>query len=348
MKINFKEISEQTVWQKFVLNSSFFTFLQSWSWGQFQKMNGNKIFYLGGYLNDRLVLTALIIKFTARRGTFLLCPHGPLLDPSLTEQIVEVYSQFTSFIKNLAKTEKADWFRLNSLLENNLANAERLKKLGYLFAPIHQHAETTWLLNIQAAPVKLLQKMRKTTRYLINRATKEGVTIVKDNSEEGIEAFIKLHQKHAAKTNYEPFSPKYIKNLFIAFNNEEISLKFAKYNGEVEAAAVIIFAGREAAYYLAVSENKHPQFSPAYLLQWHSILEARNKGAERYNFWGVAPDENHNHPLHGVSLFKKGFGGEMLDLLHAYDLPISAKYWLNWLIEKIRSNKRGYYYIKPK
>jgi hypothetical protein len=34
-------------------------------------------------------------------------------------------------------------------------------------------------------------------------------------------------------------------------------------------------------------------------------------------------------------------------LLHAQDLPLSFKYWWNYLIETIRRLKRGYYYKKP-
>jgi len=348
IKIDFQEITHKNAWRDFVYNQPFFTFLQTWQWGEFQKCNNHKIFRIGGYQGNQLILTALIIKIEARRGAFLLCPHGPSIKPSVQNQTDEIYKIFTVYLKNLAKKEKVNFIRLSSVLENNLENSKMIQNLGYAFAPIHQHAETTWLLNITKPEEELRQNMRKTTRYLIKRAEKEGVKIAKDNSPEAIEKFIKLHKQHASKTHYEPFSEKYIAALFTAFSPEEISLKFARYENEIEAASIIIKTGEQAAYYLAVSENKHPQFSPAYLLQWRSILEAKAGGAQWYNFWGVSPNNNPKHPLYGVSLFKRGFGGQTLDLLHAYDLPISKKYYLNWLIETVRSKKRGYYYLKPK
>jgi len=358
IKIDFQEIIHKNAWQDFVYSQPFFTFLQTWQWGEFQKLNNNKIFRVGGYQGSNLLLTALVIKIKAKRGTFLLCPHGPLINPSVKNQtalsaeasakVEEIYQAFTDYLTGLAKKEQANFFRLNSVLDNNLNNAKMLGSFNYTFAPIHQHAETTWLLDISKPADELFQNMRKTTRYLIKRAEKEGVEIIKDNSQEGIKTFIQLHKKHALKTHYEPFSEKYIANLFESFRPEEISLKFAKYKGEIEAASIIIKIGRQTTYYLAVSENKHPQFSPAYLLQWQSILEAKQQGSIWYNFWGISPDDNPKHPLHGVSLFKKGFGGQILDLLHAYDLPINKKYYLNWLIETFRSKRRGYYYLKPK
>ena len=348
IKIDFQEIIHKNAWRDFVYNQPFFTFLQTWQWGEFQKFNNHKIFRIGGYQSSQLVLTALVIKIEARRSTFLLCPHGPLIEPPAKNQIGEIYKNFTVYLKDLAKREKVDFIRLSSVLENNLENSQMIQNLGYAFAPIHQHAETTWLLNIAKPEEELMQSLRKTTRYLIKKAEKEGVEIIKNNSESAIQKFIELHKKHASKTHYEPFSEKYISALFTAFSPEEISLKFAKYENEIEAASIIIKTGMQAAYYLAVSENKHSQFSPAYLLQWRSILEAKAGGAQWYNFWGVSPDDNPKHPLHGVSLFKKGFGGQTLDLLHAYDLPISKKYYLNWVIETVRSKKRSYYYLKPK
>lgn len=346
LKIDFQEIINEKTWNGFLHEQPWYTFLQSFEWGEFQKLNKNKIFRIGGYLNGKLALISLIIKIKAKRGSFLLCPHGPLIAETANTDKHEIFAQFTDYLRDLSKKENVAFFRLCPVLENTAENNAMLSTMGYRFAPIHQHAETTWLLDLDKSPEILLSDMRKTTRYLIKRAEKEGVKIAEDNSETAIAEFIKMHKVHAKQTNYEAFSGKYIVNLFKAFGNN-ISLKFAKYNGDATAGSVIIYSGAEAAYYLAVSDNKHPQFSPAYLLQWAGITQAKNRGVKRYNFWGISPDANPNHPLAGVSLFKRGFGGYTMDLAHARDLPVSWRYWLNWLIEKVRAQKRGYYYLKP-
>lgn len=203
--------------------------------------------------------------------------------------------------------------------------------------------------------------------------------VEKNNSEEYIDKFIDMHKKHSSRErgSYTAFSDNYIKNLFKVFPEEDINLMYAEYEKphpnpllikereqdvqyrpnpnpnplivkerEIEAMLVSIKYGKTTAYYLGASDIKHPKFSPAYLLQWEAIKKAREAGCTVYNFWGVAPDVNPSHPLAGVTLFKKGFGGYDYKIMHAQDMPLSSKYWLNWAVESMRRVRRGYYYKK--
>jgi len=344
--INFSLITRQKIWQDFVCSTEFYTFLQSWEWGNLQQGLGEKIFRIGLFKDNELASIGLVIKITARRGVYLLCPHGPLFKRGIESQ--SLFNDWANYLKELGKSEKADFIRLATVLPNTKESARLLKGLGFIFAPMHQHAETTWILNLDRPEEELFGQLRKTARYLIKRGEKEGVMIKRAATDQGIEEFCRLHLQHSQKTGYEPFSKKFIQLLFKSFPSEQISLKFAFYENQIEAASVIIFYGQTAAYYLAAADTKHGKFSPAYLLQWQSILEAKAKGCASYNFWGVSPDDRRQHPLTGVSLFKKGFGGELKDLLHAYDYPLTKKYYLNWLVETARRISRGYYYIKPK
>ena len=115
----------------------------------------------------------------------------------------------------------------------------------------------------------------------------------------------------------------------------------AWHNNQPLASAVIVFYGNSAFYHHGASaESKIPS---AYLLQWEAILEAKRRGHKFYNFWGIVPDEvaAKGHPWAGITLFKKGFGGFRTDYLHAQDLPLSWRYWPNYLLETMRRVKRG-------
>ncbi|MDZ7587561.1 MAG: peptidoglycan bridge formation glycyltransferase FemA/FemB family protein, partial [Patescibacteria group bacterium] len=78
----------------------------------------------------------------------------------------------------------------------------------------------------------------------------------------------------------------------------------------------------------------------SYALQWAAILAAKQKGMDRYNFWGIAPTDNLRHRFSGVTLFKKGFGGQRIDYMPAHDLIIRSGYWLNFIIESFRKLSR--------
>jgi lipid II:glycine glycyltransferase (peptidoglycan interpeptide bridge formation enzyme) len=105
--------------------------------------------------------------------------------------------------------------------------------------------------------------------------------------------------------------------------------------------------GKMTAYYIGASDIHNPKFSPAYLTQRTAILYAKSVGCTSYNFWWVPPDDNPKHPLAGVGLFKRGFGGEDRFFIHAHDLVVNTrKYYLTRVIEKYRAWRRGYYYSR--
>ena len=73
-----------------------------------------------------------------------------------------------------------------------------------------------------------------------------------------------------------------------------------------------------------------------------ALAEAKKREMKTYNLWGdVADDKLANHRFAGPSLFKRGFGGEQVAYLHARDLPLSWKYWVNWGIENVRKKIRS-------
>ncbi|MCX6765289.1 MAG: peptidoglycan bridge formation glycyltransferase FemA/FemB family protein [Candidatus Nealsonbacteria bacterium] len=102
-----------------------------------------------------------------------------------------------------------------------------------------------------------------------------------------------------------------------------------------------------AFYHHGASLSKFNKIPVSYLLQWEAIKEAKKRGCILYNFWGIAPEiasesdaSKSKHPWAGLSLFKMGFGGYRKDYVKTQDYPITLKYYLNYIIEKIRKIKR--------
>ena len=140
-----------------------------------------------------------------------------------------------------------------------------------------------------------------------------------------------------------PFSDEYIKNEFEIFakNGQAIWL-FGKYKGEVAAGALLIFWSGIGFYHQAASLPKYAKLSIPYLLQWEAIKEAKRRGCKLYDFWGFTDPVKHpKHPWAGPTLFKMGFGGKAYEYIKTQDYPLSKKYWLINIFEKLRKIKRG-------
>ncbi|XOB40790.1 MAG: lipid II:glycine glycyltransferase FemX [Candidatus Nealsonbacteria bacterium] len=325
-----REIFEKNVWEDFLKKCEEKTFLHSWNWGEFNKMMGDRIWRLGVYDNE-LIGVALVIKVKAKRGDFLFVPHGPVV----CRAKALVLKTLMSKLKALAVTEKVGHIRIAPVWESG---AVIFKKFGFRNAPIHVHPELTWELDIGLSEDELLMNMRKTTRYLIRKAVKEGVEIISSNN---VEEFNKLYQQTKTRQHFTPFSLDYLENEFKAFSGDnEILILLGKYNNEIIASGIFIFWRGIGFYHHGASSFKYPKIPISYLLLWEAIKEAKKRGCEKFNFWGIVPDEAKNHPWYGLSLFKKGFGGQAKQCVKTQDFVVSNSYWLSFIIEVLRKMKR--------
>ncbi|MCX6759249.1 MAG: peptidoglycan bridge formation glycyltransferase FemA/FemB family protein [Candidatus Nealsonbacteria bacterium] len=340
-----KKIKDKKIWEDFLLKCKEKTFLQSWNWGEFQEKMENKIWRLGIYDNGELVSLILVSKIFAKRGTFILIQHGPNINEQGTKNREQILATLLDKLKKIAKKEKVSFIRMVSLWKRNEENEEIFKNLGFRPAPMHASAyEATLKLDLSPSEEELLKNMRKTTRYLIRQALKDaGLEILKSDRIEDVELYNKLNQEVAGYQQFVPFSLQFVKNEFnvLAKDNQAL-LFFGKYQEKIIASALVVFWSNIGFYHQAALSPKYHKIPIAYLLQWEAIKEAKKRGCILYDFWGyVNPKENAEHPWAGPTLFKMGFGGKPYEYVKTQDFPLSKKYWLTFIFEKLRKIKRG-------
>lgn len=344
-----REITDKAQWENFVREHKPNTFLHSWNWGEFNSAMNNKIFRLGIYdpslpstgtgQEPQMVGAALVVFIKAKRGKFLFCPHGPIIKKSQTPKILN--SLFV-YLKDLAIREKADFIRISPLIENTAENLEIFSGAGFRNSPVHMmHPELSWMLDISKSEEDILKGMRKTTRNLVRRAERDGVKVTESGNKADIDRFYEIHTQTVSRHGFTPFSKKYLLQEFDALSTDrEISVFFANYGDKDLSSAIITFYGQTAFYHHGASlASKIPV---SYALIWEAIRAAKKRGCKVFNFWGIVPEEKRDHPWAGLTLFKMGFGGYKEEYLHAQDLPITGKYWLNYIVEAVRKIKKGY------
>jgi len=331
-----KEIDSKEQWEKFFEGPEEKTFLQSWNWGEFQKAMGNKIWRLGIFEEVKLLSVALVIKIEAKRGSFLFVPHEPIMKCQALETLLNE-------LKKIGKKEEVNFIRVAPVWEKNEENIEIFKKLGFRNAPIHMHPELTWELDITPSEDELLMGMRKTTRYLIRQGLKsKDIEIFQSKNLKDIEVFDEINKQTVKRHDFIPFSLEFLRKQFSAFNQDnQISIFLGKYKGEVIASGIFVFWQNIGFYHHGASSLKYPKIPISYLIQWEAIKEAKKRGCQLFNFWGIAPEGVKSHPWAGLSLFKKGFGGYSKAYVPTQDFPLSKKYWLTFIFEKLRKAKRG-------
>lgn len=336
------DVGDPRQWEQFLHSLAPHTFLQSWQWRRLHEQIGEPVMAIGAFQGDTLVGIALAILVRARRGTFLFCPHGPLALRMDTAEGADIIRVLLEELRTRALQKHASFLRVSPLALDTPDTRSFYARLGYRPAPIHVHAERMWILDLTPSEETLLAQMRKTTRNLIRRAEREGVTVRFSTDQTDVDTFEQLYAETAERERFVPFSHAFLAAEFDAFVPEGKGfLAFAEYQGKPIAGALIINETGRGFYHQGASSRAHKKTPAAYLLHWRIAQHLKQSGCLAYNFWGIAPENAPQHPWAGLTLFKQGFGGAAIDYLHAQDLPLRPNYWFTYLIETLRRKKRG-------
>ena len=308
-------------------------FLQSPEYGKMNELLGDKVITsdFGG------VGHALMIVRNAKRGRYLEIPCGPLTDWSSKKSVNAVFDE----IKKVGKAEKCVFVRIRPQLENSEKNLKLLSDLGLKKSPMHLAAEHTVMLDLKKSEDELLADMRRQTRYEVRRAEKFGITVEKSDSEE---IFKEFHKIQAATAKRQGFVPPNLKTLLAekeAFKGNIVIYVAKTEDKKPIAYGMVIKGGKEGDYYEAASTDLNRKLPGAYALLWQAMKDLKAEGYERFNLWGIAPPNQPNHRYAGVTTFKTGFGGEVIEYVPAHDLVLSkVGYLKDYVVEAIRKKKR--------
>ncbi len=320
-------------WKKISKNHTEANFLQSPSYGKMNELLGEKVIAedFGGKGH------ALMIVRDAKRGKYLEIPCGPLLDWGDAKAVKSIFER----IAEIAKEEKCVFVRVRPQLINTPENIKILKNLGLVESPMHLAAEHTVMVDLTLSEDEMLAKMRRQTRYEVRRADKLGIVVTHDNSEKIFEEFHQVQAETAKRQNFVPPSLKTLMAEREAFGNNATIYIAKTAEGEEIAYGLVIRDCLEGDYYEAASTPLNRKIPGAYALLWQAMKDLKKDGYKRFNLWGIAPPDQPNHRYAGVTTFKTGFGGEVVEYVPAHDLVISKMGYLKDLVvEKARKKRR--------
>ena len=329
----------QETWTTILEQNPESNFLQSPLWAEMNKKIGHKL-VVRTFENKALYLG--IIK-NAKRGRYLEIPGGPIVDWSDEKLVKEVFSS----IVEEARKEKCVFVRFRPQLKNTEENQKHIKNLRKSFdvrpAPMHLHAQNTVILDLGKTEDELLMAMRRQTRYEVRRSEKLEMTVEEDSSEKRLKEFHSVQAETAKRQHFIPPSEKELFAEKSAFSPDNFRLYLAKSKeGEPVAFGLILSYGNEAEYFEAASTELNRKLPGAYALLWRAIRDLKQAGFSRFNLWGIAPPNVENHRYSGVTTFKTGFGGEVVEFIPAQDLVVNKLlYKFDELIETARKKKRN-------
>lgn len=337
--LNIQPITHKHIWQNFLDKKykGFSPFFQSWDWGEVQIRLGGKIKRVGLF-NDKDLIGIVSISYVyAKRGRYLHLRHGPVL-LSYEKKYVDFLMEYLS---QEGRREHASFIRLSPLIGEDVS-AKIFPFPPFRNAQIHRmDAEVCWVLPLKTTEEEILKQMRKSHRYLIKKSQTMGVTIERTKNVDKMKEFLPLYKKLAQRKHFVAHSGV-VEEMEVFAKDNTALLFLAYYEKKVIAGALIDFVDGMAIYRHSASDEQFRHIPAMYLLQWEVIKEAKKRGMDYYNFWGIAPSDKPRHPWQGVTLFKMGFGGEKREFTHAKDYILGFGYWKIFLIELFTKWRKGY------
>ncbi|MEK7578438.1 MAG: peptidoglycan bridge formation glycyltransferase FemA/FemB family protein [Patescibacteria group bacterium] len=306
-------------------------FPQAGFYGDWQEMMGRGVRRFEIKKDSEIIGFFQIIRYPLPFNQSLLyIPHAPLLRQDYEGQ-TEFLKTFRDKLIEIAKEINAIFARFDFYPALTANLSEYFHKVPpYAYNSVYFQSKYEWALDIGRTESELLNSMHPKNRYNIRLAENKGVAveIIENNFEKYFEDFYSLMERTAKRNNFKLHPKVYYKNILEnCEKNKNAFLSLAKYDGKILAINLVLLFGETAFFVFGGSSGEYKNLMFSHLAQWESIKEAKRRGFGIYNFGGI--DGNCGKKLEGVSMFKRRFGGKLIEYSDSYDLIIRPIwYWL--------------------
>ena len=299
--------------------------LQSWSWGELKSGFGwNAVRVQAAGAGAQILFRRLPLGLT-----IAYVPKGPVVDWTNPEQCQAVFSTIHHEANQrrsvFLKVEPHAW-GAHPTGTTMATVADFLSRSGFSPADTIQ-PRTSLAIDLEQGDEAILASMKQKTRYNIRLAQKKGV-MVRQGDAADVAIFYHLATVTANRNEFGVHSLRYYQAAFDLFVPDRCSLFIAEFETEPIAALMVFRQGHDAYYFYGASSNQYRNLMATYLIQWTAMRWAKDQGCTRYDMWGI-PDadpatleaefQQRQDGLWGVYRFKRGFGGQVVQSLGAFD-----------------------------
>jgi lipid II:glycine glycyltransferase (peptidoglycan interpeptide bridge formation enzyme) len=306
------------------------SFLQSGGWGSFQAQVGAKPYFLGqeGW-------SCLLLEKRNRIGTYVFSQYGPTVDSA------KALEDAIDYLVDQGRRLGAGWISLEPVSPGLTPDEIKqcLQARGARPAARDREPKLTRVIDLSPSAEDLLSKVSQSTRSFIRKNQREKFVTFKTSVQPSdIFLFTKMLNIIAKRENIYFYSDEYFKKQAeILMPAGMMRLELALIDDKPVASALFHDYGQTTTYTYAGSLPEARKTSAAALLLWQAMLNAKARGTDKMDLYGIAPDSAPpSHPWAGFTSFKAKFGGEIVESAGTWDIALGQKYRLYRTAHKIR------------
>ncbi|HEY7346854.1 MAG TPA: peptidoglycan bridge formation glycyltransferase FemA/FemB family protein [Ktedonobacterales bacterium] len=344
--------NDQEMWDAFVADTPNGHLLQCWAWGELKRTLGWEPLRIALWDADsgRLLAgaQALLRPIPLTGSLFAYIPKGPALDwsdaaccelflaglhaylrtrrvavlrvePDLPEKIGENGEADPASPSQTPADPAARFGGLYSAAQGQEV-ARRLNNLGFRRTPDHIQQLRTIAVDLAADEQTIASRQKAKWRYNTNLAARKGITVRQAQSLDDLQHWYDLVEITRARDRFASRTLSYYQRAWKSLKaGNQAELFLAEHAGTLLAGIFVSRVGRQGIYLYGASSDQNRQLMPNHLLQWEAMRWAKAQGATLYDLWGIANSDDPGDPLAGVTQFKRGWGGKVIQYIGAFD-----------------------------
>ncbi len=277
--------------------------------------------------NGQVVAGAQVLfrRLPLRLGTMAYIPAGPLVDWTDAAQVRALLAA----IDGVARRHRAALLKIEPGL--GLAGVN-FTAHGFRPSPQTVQPPRTVVLDLRDDEDAILARMNQGTRRNIRKSARFEVQI-REGTHADVARFCAMIAETGTRAGFGVHTCAYYERAYALFvPSGHAALLMGSYAGQ-DLAGVMVFAlGDWAWYFYGASSSRERQRMASYGVQWAGIRWAKTRGARWYDMYGVPDAEpevleaqfrERSDGLWGVYRFKRGWGGEVMRSVGAWDRPYS-------------------------
>ena len=344
----------ESEFRKFADQSPYKSFMQTPEIAKLREKSGWTVYYFAVKEGDQiLAATMAVAKPTFLGKSTFYTPGGPLVDYENTALL-------NFFIKNLKKYAKShngyilqidpyyeliERDREGDIVEGGFNRTRALKSLESLgFRPMLHTSQPKYLFVMDIngrTPDELFASFKQNTRNLVSRTARNGIK-VRELTRKELDIFKQITEATSERRHFNDRSLEYYQQMYDLFHKKG-EVKFIVAEVDIDgkttplSAAMFMTYGDEVIYLFSGSDAKYmKEYNAQYAIQWYMIKYAAEHGYKKYNFYGIQGLPDPKAKDYGIYRFKKGFGGQVVELIGSFELPLNFFYYLHSILAKLR------------
>ncbi len=282
---------------------------QSRAWAQFQASQGRPI------LSASSATWSWLAALRRGRGgmTYLYAAYGPTIHADgLTPAVGSLVSA--------GRAAQADFIRFEPL---GAVQEAALQALGARQVRDMQPRRRL-VLDLSPPETHLRRHISASNRNLINTPDKRGLSCTVSSDPAMMSDYLAMQRQTAARNKFTTQPDAYYERLAqTLFPTGAAHLYIAMHDSKPVASAIgMDFGGTRYYLYAATYPELNRQLKAAVALLWWMIVDAKAQGLLSFDYGGIAPDDQPDHPAAGPTRFKKSLGGELVASVGTWEIPL--------------------------